>query len=107
MNSGGRLHYPESYEMHGHDAELLLLPRSYLGFESLHSPLRETSSGFSFPSAIALAESITTMFSKSPGHWSLLMHAWAADFPRYGVLDKDVVDRLAENTQSVGWSLCS
>ncbi|KAG6815878.1 hypothetical protein H0H87_010594, partial [Tephrocybe sp. NHM501043] len=94
MARGRRLAYPDSYQdMEG--LELVLLPGSFPGFESLHSSLNHATSGFSYPSAIVLAESIATAFSKSSGAWALLMQAWACYFLQYDVLKEDEVKELA------------
>ncbi|KNZ79963.1 hypothetical protein J132_08440 [Termitomyces sp. J132] len=94
MALGRRLQYPESYE-DMRDMELLLLPRSYLGLGTLSSTLLHAPSGFAYPPAIALAESIATVFFKSSGLFAMLMRVWAVYFLRFEVFDQEALDELA------------
>ncbi|KAG5720174.1 hypothetical protein E4T56_gene3256 [Termitomyces sp. T112] len=98
--SGRRFLYPKNYP-NVFGQELLLLPRSYLGLCSLHSSqtLSDDSSGFNYPSAVSLAGSIAAIFSKSTGHFALLMRAWAAYFIQYDVLKDDELDELERHTE--------
>ncbi|KAG6834023.1 hypothetical protein H0H93_012469 [Arthromyces matolae] len=95
MGHGRRFKYPEHFpDVYG--LELVLLPRSYLGLESLDSTelLAEDDTCLAYPSARTMAETVAKMFSKSSGHCSLIMRCWGAYFLQYRVLQEEELDQL-------------